>query len=151
MEWIYLPFSSVNCATVEVWKWISNFIPHFTWVCDYLSMPRLVETHKPREFGGIDNNIIHYCWCARIDIFRYIKSFMASLPELYNFQIPFYGRRLGNVWFIYPTWKWIQWCSECWFGSVMWDKRGEFHIAMSMATWTRPSNSLSVHRSFNFL
>ena len=28
---INYPFPNFNGATVEVWEWISNFIPHFTW------------------------------------------------------------------------------------------------------------------------
>ena len=26
---ITYPFPNFNCSTVEVWEWISNFIPHF--------------------------------------------------------------------------------------------------------------------------
>ena len=35
---IIYPFLNCNGATVEVEEWISNFIPHFTGACDYLSM-----------------------------------------------------------------------------------------------------------------
>ena len=31
------PFPNFNCASVEVWERISNFIPHFTWMWDWLS------------------------------------------------------------------------------------------------------------------
>ena len=46
MNWVSIgaitnPFPNFNSATIEVWKWISNFIPHFaghviTYYCDYL-------------------------------------------------------------------------------------------------------------------
>ena len=42
---ITYPFLNYNGATVEVKEWISNFIPHFTWVCDYLSMLGLKLIH----------------------------------------------------------------------------------------------------------
>ena len=34
---ITYPFPYFNSVTVEVWEWISNFISHFYWPCDYLS------------------------------------------------------------------------------------------------------------------
>ena len=38
-------FPNFNAATVEVWEWISNFIPHY-WVCDYmLTMLRLIRLY----------------------------------------------------------------------------------------------------------
>ena len=34
--WITFPFPNFNGCTVEVWEWISNFEPHFTWhMIDY--------------------------------------------------------------------------------------------------------------------
>ena len=32
---ITYPFQNLNGAAVEVWKWVSNFIPYFTgmWAC----------------------------------------------------------------------------------------------------------------------
>ena len=37
MGWNYFQFPNFNCS-VEVWEWISNFIPHWTGTCYYLSM-----------------------------------------------------------------------------------------------------------------
>ena len=38
MGWNYLSIPNLQGAIVEVWDWISNFIPYFFWACDYLSM-----------------------------------------------------------------------------------------------------------------
>ena len=38
------PSPNFNGATVEVWEWISNFIPHY-WARDYQSMPTLKLIH----------------------------------------------------------------------------------------------------------
>ena len=35
---ITYPFPNFTGANTEVWEWISNFITHFNWTCDYLSM-----------------------------------------------------------------------------------------------------------------
>ena len=29
---IIYPLPNFNGATIEVWQWISNFIPHFKWI-----------------------------------------------------------------------------------------------------------------------
>ena len=43
---ITYPFPNFNGGTVEVWEWISNFIPPFTsWACDYISMLGLKLNH----------------------------------------------------------------------------------------------------------
>ena len=44
-ESIY-PFPNFNGATVEVWEWISNFIPHL------LEMGRLKSLHVSKEGHG---------------------------------------------------------------------------------------------------
>ena len=67
---ITCPFPNFNGCTVEVWEWISNFIPHFTrhvityhwslgmdkWlhltfyqICNYLSMPGLKLNHVSKK------------------------------------------------------------------------------------------------------
>ena len=43
------PFLNLNGATVEVYKCISNFIPHFTGACDYLSMLGLKLNHVSKS------------------------------------------------------------------------------------------------------
>ena len=45
---IIYPFPNFNGATIEVWKWVSNFIPHFimgviTYPCYDLSQTMLVK------------------------------------------------------------------------------------------------------------
>ena len=35
---ITYPFPNFNSTAVEVWEWISNFIPTLYWACDYLSV-----------------------------------------------------------------------------------------------------------------
>ena len=48
---IIYPFPNFNGATVEVWKWISNFIPHFIGNCDYFTIlvnwALVVGNHTP--------------------------------------------------------------------------------------------------------
>ena len=46
---ITYPFLNFNSATVEVWEWISNFTPHFTGPCDYLSMLGLKLNHVSKR------------------------------------------------------------------------------------------------------
>ena len=37
--WDYLPIPNFNGCNIEVWEWISDFIPHLSyWACNYLSM-----------------------------------------------------------------------------------------------------------------
>ena len=49
---IISPFPNFNGAAVEVWKWISNSIPHFTGH-DYLSLLwlKLIHVHKRGPWG----------------------------------------------------------------------------------------------------
>ena len=48
-------FPNFNCATIEVWEWISNFIPHFYNGCNQLSVlgSKLIHFSKrgPRDLG----------------------------------------------------------------------------------------------------
>ena len=46
---LFYPFSNLNSYTVEVWEWISNFIPYFNQICDYLSMLGLKLKHVSKE------------------------------------------------------------------------------------------------------
>ena len=52
---ITYPFLYFNDATVEVYEWISNFIPDFTGACDFLSMLGLKLNHiskrEPRHLN----------------------------------------------------------------------------------------------------
>ena len=41
LGWNYLSIPNLHGASVQVWEWISNFIPHFT--CDYLSTLGLIS------------------------------------------------------------------------------------------------------------
>ena len=71
---ITYPFSNQWCAAIEVWEWICNFIPHFYWVCDNLSMLELKI--KPCYWKGsqlIWNLLVcslsEQCWldqCGRV-------------------------------------------------------------------------------------
>ena len=46
---ITYPFPNFNGATIEVWEWISNFIPQFYRACDYLSMLVLKLNHVSKR------------------------------------------------------------------------------------------------------
>ena len=46
---ITYPFLNFNCATVDVYKWISSCILHFTGACDYLSMLGLKSNHVSKR------------------------------------------------------------------------------------------------------
>ena len=45
-------FPNFDSATVDVWEWISYFVPHLTRVCDYLSMVELKLNHVVTEVVG---------------------------------------------------------------------------------------------------
>ena len=51
---ISYPITNFNGRTVEVGEWISKFVPHFTWECDYLSTLGLklihVSKNGPRRY-----------------------------------------------------------------------------------------------------
>ena len=46
---ITYPFSNFNGCTVEVWEWISNFIPHFTGHVITYTCPTSIMQQKPVE------------------------------------------------------------------------------------------------------
>ena len=48
VEIIY-PFSNFNGSTIEVWEWLSNFIPHFNDECNYLSILGLKWIHASKR------------------------------------------------------------------------------------------------------
>ena len=50
---ITYPFPNIRGYTVEVWEWISNFIPHFMG-CDYLSMLGLKLIHVSKKRGPVE-------------------------------------------------------------------------------------------------
>ena len=55
---ITYPFPNTNGATVEVWEWIINFIPHFKMRCIYLSTLGLNLNHASKR-GCRDDFIYH--------------------------------------------------------------------------------------------
>ena len=55
---ITYPFPNFNGATVGVWEWISNFIPHYNG-CNYLSMIRLKLNHVSERDPGYQQE-----WCC---------------------------------------------------------------------------------------
>ena len=68
-------FLNFNDATVEVYEWISNFIPHLTGTCDYLSMlglklihvskvgPRILHMLLPNEeTPNLQWSILYITW-----------------------------------------------------------------------------------------
>ena len=82
------PFPNFNGATVEVWEWISNFIPHFIrhdkwchptlyWASDYLSMLGLKLNHASKWAPCHQNSLnqsrnlprIKRIWSTTWDIF----------------------------------------------------------------------------------
>ena len=67
---ITYPFPNFNSYTVEVWEWISNFIPHFCNGCDYLSM--LGDLMKPGSPSKVN------CM-AQFRIFLQVSGHRASL------------------------------------------------------------------------
>ena len=46
---ITYPFLNFNDCTVEVYEWISNFVPHFIYVCNYLTMLGLKLNHVSKS------------------------------------------------------------------------------------------------------
>ena len=57
---ITYPFTNFKSYMVEVWEWISNFIPHFiiTYLCRDLSQFRFVKK------GSIAYTLELYIWCS---------------------------------------------------------------------------------------
>ena len=49
LDEITYSFLNFNGGTLEVKEWISNFIPYFTGVCDYLSMLGLKLIHASKR------------------------------------------------------------------------------------------------------
>ena len=66
---IAYPFPNFNGATVEVWKCVSNFIPHFNG-CNYLSMLGLKLVHVRKMGHNLINLFLHfnelYTWFKHI-------------------------------------------------------------------------------------
>ena len=58
---ITYPFPNFNGAVVEGWKWISNFIPHFYWACDYLTMLVLKLIHVSKRDGWMGGFSVKLC------------------------------------------------------------------------------------------
>ena len=52
MGWNYLSFPNFNGCTVEVWEWISYFIPTLHWACDYLCVMKLKSIHISKRASG---------------------------------------------------------------------------------------------------
>ena len=51
-------FPNFNGATVEVWEWMSNVIPHFIWVCDFISMLGFKLIHVDKKVRGVTRAIL---------------------------------------------------------------------------------------------
>ena len=51
-------FSNFNRASIEVWEWISNFIPYSKWACDYLFILGLKLNHVSDGVPGA-----YLLWC----------------------------------------------------------------------------------------
>ena len=51
---ITYPFPNFNGATIEVWEWLSNFVPHFTWhfIAYPISMVGLKLIHVNKRGQG---------------------------------------------------------------------------------------------------
>ena len=58
---ITYPFPNFNGITVEIWEWISNFIPTLYWACDYLSIlvDKLIHVSKRGPWKMKDLFILH--------------------------------------------------------------------------------------------
>ena len=78
---IIYSFSNFNGCTVEVWEWISNFIPHFTFHngCDYLSMlgSKLNQINKR---GPVSSAAMY--WVCGIN--RSLLSTRGAFPNHYD-------------------------------------------------------------------
>ena len=94
---IIYPFPNFNRATVEVWEWISNFIPHFighviTYSCWDYSWSILVNGAAGRYYKQM-----HQIWkwgaprCTRIPLFKFVQPSLirfAELMVLLHFYVP---------------------------------------------------------------
>ena len=64
-------FPNFNCATVEAWEWLSDFIPHFTG--DVITYPYLrAERRQPdRDYKLIWSGL---CWCVSYRLIARLRS-----------------------------------------------------------------------------
>ena len=53
------PFPNLNVATVEVWEWISNFIPHY--IRDAITYSYNVLNGNPNQGNDDLSTIFWYC------------------------------------------------------------------------------------------
>ena len=72
---ITYPFLNFSGATVEFYEWISNFIPHFTGACDYLSMLGLKLNHVRKRGHWSFNTLITsvFTYSGNHSVYRFSK------------------------------------------------------------------------------
>ena len=87
MGWITYPLSNFNSTAVEVWEWISNFIPHFTghvisYPCRNLSESMLVKgVPGYKEYACVDE--LYECIVQqKLLIFTCAISLIAEQKEI---------------------------------------------------------------------
>ena len=105
------PFINFNGETLEVYEWISNFIPHFTRVCNYLSVLALKLNHaSKRGYWAIvasepmKHFAFHICFERwSISIFILMTEFNHWISE----RTQVYTSRFNTTRFnIYSLYKW---------------------------------------------
>ena len=88
---ITYPFPNFNGYTVEVWEWISNFIPLLYWACNYLSTQAISEWLHP--------------WFTAL-IHRWVKT-EPQRPVTWSFDV-FFDLRLNKE----LSKQWNRWWCE---------------------------------------
>ena len=103
-EVIY-PFPHIKGAAVEVWEWISNFIPHFVTGCNYVSMLglKLVYVSKRGSWWPRDLHMMRKVQCDVV-ISRSVLSKLLTTNTTYLVHE-------GPMWSVFCEFKlWFMFC-----------------------------------------
>ena len=98
MGWKYISnYSNFNGGNVEVWKWISNFIPHIT--IKYLSTLGLKLIHISER--GPRTNVKQSFYTQTISFWQF--SFVYTCIQIHHNNISWYTNMLFAIYFIYTS------------------------------------------------
>ena len=114
---ITYPFPNIDCITVEVWKWIGNFIPHI--IIDAFTYPMLF--------------VRRFCF----DVFVFIILISSSNGNIFRVTDHLCGDFTGHRWISHT--KAID--AEVW--CFLWSRKHQSSASLAFVRWIRgrPVNS----------
>ena len=140
-------WDDIICCTIEVWEWISNFIPRFEWmyllihvgIKVHVSKRDPIGTNETRKKTCLTLYSAFSCWWP--EIFGHLQSVMDN-SEPVSMTLEWLCNCLLLAYLILP-WKHL-------VKSVMWDESHR-QFWMSYSTWdSRLSNCIHIMTSSNF-